>query len=119
MFADATNDLPLEGLRVLRPGTPLAVFDKGRFELHHSFAMAVSPTRFPHTHAVSEAEALAYLAGQALPEPTSAEPGFALITYEGLALGWGKAVSGRINNLYPKGLRRHDLLPAPISIKGM
>lgn len=110
VFADERGGLPTEGLRVLRPGTALATINNGRFEAHHNLAMAIHPDLVT-TLSVSEPEALAYLAGQTLQE--SSTQGFVLVTFEGLALGWGKSVPGRTNNLYPKGLRRTDLTPTP------
>lgn len=111
VFANQADNLDLTGLRVLRPGLALATFSNGRFEPHHSLALAVRPRLVSHTLSVSEDEALTYLSGQTL--PPAAQSGWCVVTYEGLALGWGKSVPGRTNNLYPKGLRRIDLRPSP------
>jgi 16S rRNA C967 or C1407 C5-methylase (RsmB/RsmF family)/NOL1/NOP2/fmu family ribosome biogenesis protein len=39
------------------------------------------------------------------PDSAIPSPGWYLIRYEGLGLGWIKALQGRINNYYPKGWR--------------
>lgn len=39
------------------------------------------------------------------PEVTTDVKGWALMTYEGMALGWAKILPNRINNYYPKELR--------------
>ncbi|MEG2253101.1 MAG: RNA methyltransferase, partial [Clostridia bacterium] len=51
------------------------------------------------------AGAHAYQAGETLPVPDTLA-GYALPTYCGLALGFGKASGGQLKNHYPKGLRR-------------
>jgi 16S rRNA C967 or C1407 C5-methylase (RsmB/RsmF family) len=45
-------------------------------------------------------QALTYLQRNAL--PISIQPGMVQLTFKGIALGWGKSVGSRINNLYPK-----------------
>lgn len=108
LFADERQGLNTQGLRVLRPGLALATVAKGRFEPHHSLALALKPS-LTFTHPLTERQAISYLSGESLSE--ALHPGFVLLTYDGLALGWGKSVTGRVNNLYPKGLRRTDLTP--------
>ena len=49
-------------------------------------------------------EALSYLHGETL--PADLENGWALVTVDGISLGWGKAVDGILKNFYPKGLRK-------------
>ena len=53
VFANQARDLDLTGLRVLRPGLALATLANGRFEPHHSLAMAIRPSLAPHTLSVS------------------------------------------------------------------
>ena len=54
---------------------------------------------------LSREDALRYQSGEALNVPDDLS-GYALPTYQGLALGFGKASSGQLKNHYPKGLRR-------------
>jgi NOL1/NOP2/fmu family ribosome biogenesis protein len=50
------------------------------------------------------AQALAYLRKDAL-LVGEGERGFALVTYQGIPLGWVNLLGNRINNLYPSGWR--------------
>ncbi len=95
----------LKGLRVLRAGLCVGTVvgldrGRGRFEPDHALAMAAGlPIRaFP----VGYDSACAYLRGETIP---CALRGWHTVTYEGLALGWGKASDGVMKNHYPKGLR--------------
>ncbi|MCF8565771.1 RsmF rRNA methyltransferase first C-terminal domain-containing protein [Alicyclobacillus tolerans] len=107
VFAAPPEGLSLAGLRVLRPGVCLASMVRDRFEPHHNLAMAIHPSLARNHLDVDEQTARDYLSGNALPEADHS--GFTWVNYGGLPLGWGKSVTGRTNNLYPKGLRRGDL----------
>ena len=56
---------------------------------------------------LTDEEALRYMAGEAIP---GAAKGWTLLTWHGLALGWGKGSDGMIKNHYPKGLRNNKLI---------
>ncbi len=96
---------PLRGLRVLRAGVKLGE-RKGRvFVPDHALAMAL-PLPLPWlTMPLDEAQALRYQAGETIAAPNG-QSGYILPTLHGLPLGWAKAADGRLNNHYPKGLRR-------------
>lgn len=96
---------PLKRVRVLRAGVQLGTL-KGRvFAPDHALAMAL-PLPYPlPTLPVDCAAAAAYQRGETLPAPHGLS-GYALPTYGGLALGFGKASEGQLKNHYPKGLRR-------------
>jgi 16S rRNA C967 or C1407 C5-methylase (RsmB/RsmF family)/NOL1/NOP2/fmu family ribosome biogenesis protein len=51
-----------------------------------------------------EAEALRFLRGETLAVDAQRK-GWHLLCFDGLGLGWGKAVNGRLNNNYPKAWR--------------
>ncbi|EPZ42282.1 methyltransferase RsmF C-terminal domain-like protein [Alicyclobacillus acidoterrestris] len=108
-FSDELRDLPFSGIRVLRPGTPLAKRGANRIEPLHGLALRGHPSDFVRTVAVDEQEAIRFIAGDALANPTQMK-GFVVVEHAGLCLGWGKAVPGRINNLYPKGWRKTGLV---------
>ncbi len=116
LFTDETGGLPVDGLRVLRSGICLATRKGERFEPHHQWAMSVQGVDRINplcsaSYSVNAAEACQFMTGQAFPQSGAAESGYVWVHLNGLPAGWAKQVPGRINNLYPKGLRRADLLP--------
>ena len=92
---------PLDGLRVLRSGLLLGETVKGRFVPAHALAMAAGLPLRQRTE-LSEADALRYLHGEALPTEVS---GWCAVIFAGLALGLGKGSCGILKNHLPKGLR--------------
>ncbi len=75
-------------------------------KLTPNHAIAMSPYLLPDIQqiALSKEDALNFLRGQPLPATlaTPDQTGWALITYEGLGLGWVKVLPNRLNNYYPK-----------------
>jgi len=95
---------PLDGIRTLRTGLCLAV-RKGRALLpDHALSHTLQPSTFARVFEVDSAGARAYLRGETL--PANPPKSFALVTYEGYGLGFGKCVDGTLKNHLPKGLRR-------------
>ena len=100
----APLDAPeLDGLRVVSPGLALLRVETGRVEPEHALAMALLPGMARREAALTEKEALAFIAGEALPR--EGEAGWTLVTHAGLPLGWGKQAGGMLKNHVPKGLR--------------
>ena len=100
----APLDAPeLDGLRVISPGLALLRAETGRVEPEHALAMALLPGMARREAALTEKEALAFIAGEALPR--EGEAGWTLVTHAGLPLGWGKQAGGMLKNHVPKGLR--------------
>ncbi|MGN1023111.1 MAG: RsmF rRNA methyltransferase first C-terminal domain-containing protein, partial [Lachnospiraceae bacterium] len=100
-------DLPLQGLRVLRPGLDLGSLAHDRFVPGHALALALKPEQAKRylNLASDSREAAAYLHGEAIPcDPTLR--GYVLVGFDGYSAGWGKAAGGICKNHYPKGLRR-------------
>lgn len=95
---------PLSGIRVHRAGLHLGQLKGKHFFPDHALAMGL-PHSFPSVSLTLE-EARLYQRGEALALKGSTPGGFALATYEGLPLGFGKASDGQLKNHYPKGLRR-------------
>ena len=96
---------PLDGVKVLRAGIQLGALKGKAFAPDHALAMALPlPLALPALPLTRE-QALLYQRGETLPAP-DALTGYALATYMGLALGFGKASGGQFKNHYPKGLRR-------------
>lgn len=100
----APLDAPeLDGLRVISPGLALLRAETGRVEPEHALSMALLPGMARREAALTEKEALAFIAGEALPR--EGEAGWTLVTHAGLPLGWGKQAGGMLKNHVPKGLR--------------
>ena len=93
------------GLRVLRAGLHLAEFKGKRAEPDHALAMAMRPEEAARSAELTEAQAAAYQAGEALSLGDLPE-GYTLLCLKGKSLGWGKQAGGFMKNHYPKGLRR-------------
>lgn len=90
---------------MLRAGIRLGVLKGKVFAPDHALAMALPPENGFPTVALSREDALLYQSGETLPCPETLS-GYALPTYAGLPLGFGKASNGQLKNHYPKGLRR-------------
>ena len=91
-------------LKVERAGLHLGEHKKNRFEPAHALARALSAQEVRQSQALSLSEAERYLRGETLTADKELR-GWVLLTYEGYALGWGKAGGTQIKNHYPKGLR--------------
>jgi NOL1/NOP2/sun family putative RNA methylase len=97
--------LPLvAGIRVLRAGLSLGQRTGKVFAPGHALALIAPSYPFP-TFAVTLEQAAAYQRGETLSVPPSLR-GYAVVTFAGLALGFGKAGEEQMKNHYPKGLRR-------------
>lgn len=90
-------------LRYSRMGTPVGTF-KGK-DLIPDPALALSTILHPDVPSVSvdRRTALHYLKKEGIDLKT--KPGWQVVRYEGLPLGWIKALPNRINNYYPKEWR--------------
>ena len=96
---------PLRGIKVLRAGVHLGNLKGKIFSPDHALALALSPPYSIPSVPLSYAQAKAYQAGETLPFETAPQ-GYALATYQGLALGFVKGSDEQLKNHYPKGLRR-------------
>ena len=101
---EAPPEEALRGIRLLRAGLPLARVARGRVEPEHALAMALGPSDVRRFVNLSDADAARFLEGEALPVP--AAPGWTLVCWSALPLGWGKASDGILKNHLPKGLRK-------------
>jgi NOL1/NOP2/fmu family ribosome biogenesis protein len=109
LFAGRLISIPMmpdiSGLKVLRTGVHLGEPRGRHFIPDHAWAMS---GRYPEsckklTLTLPEAEA--YLRGETLPAPEEGRS-FIVMQLAGLPLGWGKIAEGRVQNHYPKGLRK-------------
>jgi NOL1/NOP2/sun family putative RNA methylase len=103
---------PLDGLKVVRPGTYLGMLKKRRFEPAHALALQLRPehVRYALSFAADDERVLRYLRGETLTldEPRWAGTGkvYVLVCVDGYALGWGKWQDGILKNEYPQAWRR-------------
>ena len=92
----------LRGLRVARGGLFLGEAKKGRFEPSHALALALAPGMAALSAELTAADAQRYLKGESLPAENAAGKPWALVCHRGLALGWARAVGGRLKNCLPR-----------------
>ncbi len=99
------NTPSLDGLRILYTGLPIGIIRKDRLEPAHGLAAAFSMEDVLRSSDFTSdmAEASAWFRGETL--QTDGEPGWTLVTVDGLGAGWGKCTGGRLKNHLPKGLR--------------
>lgn len=107
-FGDNIYILPeflinVKNIKVLRYGLQFGEINKDRFTPSHSLALAIK-NRFDNQINVDEITLNKYLRGETF--ETSADNGWALISYKNLPIGWGKVVNNIVKNFYPKGLRK-------------
>ena len=95
--------MPLQKLRVLRPGLELGTLKKDRFEPSHALALWLRECGNAVTLPPESREIAAYLHGEALP---CARKGWCLVKVGTYSLGWGKGDGTQLKNHYPKGLRK-------------
>jgi NOL1/NOP2/fmu family ribosome biogenesis protein len=92
------------GVRLVHPGLPLGRARPGRFAPAQALAMvggvAAAARR---VRAMDDREAAAWVRGETL--GWDGPEGWALVTWNGWPLGWGRAAGGTLKNHYPKGLR--------------
>lgn len=109
VFSQDTPDFPGHGLKILRHGTPLATVAGERITPHHALAMRVTAKMARAQVNLDEADAIRYLRGESL--TSKVESGVRWVHFNTLPLGFGNGVTGRLNNWYPKGIRRMDIVP--------
>jgi NOL1/NOP2/sun family putative RNA methylase len=96
----------ISGIKIIRPGLELVNIKNERLLPAHALSHALSPSCFRNVCELkTDAEAMSYIGGNTI--SSEGEPGFVLVTYCGLGLGFGKRTGSVIKNQYPKGLRRY------------
>lgn len=97
--------IPLDGLKVIRPGLHLGTAKKNRFEPSHALALYLSGDMVRQHFEMTKEQAERYLRGETFACDDKLK-GWMLLTIEGYAAGFGKAGNGQMKNHYPKGLRK-------------
>ena len=101
------HNMPLPQYSVFMPGVCLGEVKKGNFFPHHQFFSAYGDIfKLKEDLKRGDGRVEKYLRGEEI-EATFDQNGWCCVTYEGTALGGGKASGGRIKNHYPKGLRNN------------
>jgi len=95
----------LQHLKIIYVGTNLARVKHEKLIPEHALALSVELNRkhFPVAE-VSEADAVKYLRKDVL-QLEGRSPGFTLLTYNDVAIGWVNVLSNRVNNMYPSEWR--------------
>lgn len=92
-------------LKVIQKGTSVARLKHDKLVPEHAWALSNEINREAFTTIeLTNAQALAYLRKDVFPldQPTK---GFAMFTYNNIALGWANLLGNRFNNLYPSNWR--------------
>ena len=97
--------LPLQGIKVIRPGLHLGTNKKNRFEPSHALALYLSPDKVSKHYEMTDEQTKKYLRGETF-ACDEALKGWTLLTTGGYSIGFGKAGGGQMKNHYPKGLRK-------------
>ena len=97
----ANKQIAESGVNLVNCGVVLGEIVKNRFEPNHNLASCFG-ARFKSVLDLDSALVERFLKGETVNCETS---GYVLVTYKGVALGFGKAVNGVLKNHYPKGLR--------------
>ncbi len=99
---------PIDNLKVMLAGVKVGSFNKyRRFMIDHQLSHAFSISNYKNVinYSLEDSEVSDYLAGYEIITSQIINKEYALISVNGVALGFGKNVSGTIKNYYPKGLR--------------
>lgn len=100
------QDLKLfqEKVHLRRSGVRIGSIVRGELNPDHELAMSLLASKQIQTHDLNYEEALKFLKKEKI-NSFPQERGWVIITYEGVPLGWIKAMEGRSNNYYPKNWR--------------
>ena len=98
------DELDLSGLNILRCGLHVGYMENGRFIPSHSLAM-VNDINKELFVKLSKDQAIDYMQGLTINVEDSNHKGYAIASYNGLALGFVKQVNTTLKNHLPKGLR--------------
>lgn len=95
----------LQNFKIVYAGTNVATLKHDKLVPDHAVALSVELRKenFP-TADLPQSEAIAYLRRDAF-QIAGASPGFTLITYKDLPIGWANVLSNRVNNMYPTDWR--------------
>ena len=97
-------DMPRpKGVQILRAGVQAALLKGKTYVPCHHLYTAAPTNAIRQSIAVDDAGADRFFRGETLPCGTK---GFTAVMWQGLCIGFGKAVDGTLKNYFPKGLRK-------------
>jgi NOL1/NOP2/sun family putative RNA methylase len=95
----------VQQLHIVSTGTMVCELKHNKLIPDHALALSIDLNKdFFNLISVERDQALQYLRKETLPA-NNEKKGFALITFEGLPLGWVNVLDNRMNNLYPANWR--------------
>ncbi len=97
--------LYMHKLRIRSVGILAGQIMKGELVPEHPLAMSHALSQDLNTVELKYEDAMQYLRKNEVKPPEGSIKGWNLMTYKGLALGWGKVLQNRINNAYPTNWR--------------
>jgi len=101
-----SHGFPVPPKSVFSAGVLLGTVEKGLLFPSHQFFSAYGRLFLRQENLLSgDLRVEKYLRGEEIEAKDITESGWCAVTYEGVALGGGKASLGKIKNHYPKGLR--------------
>ncbi len=92
------------GLRIIRAGIPIGQSKYNEFVPDHALSQSLNLHYDCPKINFDMNTAIQYLKKESIPN-LEERRGYHLVTFDGLGLGWVKAISGRLNNLYPQKYR--------------
>lgn len=106
MLSSFNPEIPnLNGLKVMRPGTPLGMIKKNRIEPAYALALAINPHDVKNVIEIDDNQWDRYVHGDTITVDAKLKKGWYLIQCRSMNIGFGKVVNGTLKNFFPKGLR--------------
>ena len=96
--------LPIDKIKLSRPGLHLGICKKGRFEPAYALSHYLKKEDFKNSvdFSCDDENVKKYLSGEVIPGDFV---GYGAVCCDGLPLGWVKGSGGMLKNHFPKGLR--------------
>jgi NOL1/NOP2/sun family putative RNA methylase len=93
-------------LKVLRGGLKIGTLEKYGFDFDHALSHYL--VSYSNSVELNKEDVTKYVQGNMM--NLDVQDGYVIINYDGNGLGLGKAKNKKVNNKYPKGLRKNQIL---------
>ncbi len=103
-------ELPIGWIESAHGGVPLARERSANRWQPHFGSSLLDCCRPKHTVALSDSDALSYIAGESVRGCPDEGQGWCRVTWRGRVLSWGKLSRGTLKNHFPKALRQPNLI---------